>query len=154
MKHAAAPTIKNEAFTAAAGALRAVGAKLTTPRRMVLGLLRMAPAPQTHRDVLESLRALHLAEIDRVTVYRVLDWLVEQGLAHKAADGQGIFRFSQAQPGVVHESHVHFRCTCCGGVFCLKDAPPQRPKLPKGFRLGGMTVDIRGECSKCVATEQ
>lgn len=150
MKQAAALTIDHDAFAAAVESLRSIGAKLTTPRRLILGLLQAAPAPQTHRDVLEGLHTLQLAGIDRVTVYRVLDWLVEQGLAHKAADGQGIFRFSQAQPGMVHESHVHFRCTRCGGVFCLKDAPPQRPKLPKGFRLGGMTVDIRGECASCV----
>ncbi len=154
MKRTATATTGIDDFLAAAQSLRAVGAKLTTPRRLILGVLQAALAPQTHREVLERLRALQLTEIDRVTVYRVLDWLVEQGLAHKAADSQGIFRFSQAQPSVVHESHVHFRCTRCGGVFCLKDAPPQRPRLPKGFRLGGMTVDIRGECAQCVATEQ
>ncbi len=40
----------------AAGALRAIGAKVTAPRVQVLRCLQAAPAPMTHRDVLEVLR--------------------------------------------------------------------------------------------------
>lgn len=137
----------------AAGALRAIGAKVTAPRVQVLRCLQSAPAPMTHRDVLEVLRERTELAIDRVTIYRVLDWLVTMNLANKAADGHGIFRFSATQSDRPHDSHVHFRCAGCGGVFCLKDAPPPRPKLPKGFRLASMTVDIQGECAACAGRQ-
>lgn len=134
-------------LTPVVAALRAVGAKVTAPRTQVLRVLRAAPAPLSHREVLERIDG---AAIDRVTVYRVLDWLVECGLAGKAADGHGVFRFAARESGA-HDTHVHFRCTRCGGLFCLKDAPPPRPRLPRGFRLSSMSVDIQGECARCAA---
>jgi Fe2+ or Zn2+ uptake regulation protein len=71
-------------------------------------------------------------------------------LAHKAADGRGISHFSVAAPEVEHAKHIHFRCTGCGGMFCLDTPPPPLPKLPRGFRFGGIALDICGECPRCV----
>jgi hypothetical protein len=73
--------------------------------------------------------------MDRVTLYRILDSLVACGLALKAVDTRGVFRFSAAGAQRQHADHIHFRCTGCGGVFCLKAEPPPPPKLPRGFRL-------------------
>lgn len=88
-------------------------------------------------------------QVDRVTIYRVLDWLADVGLAHKAADGLGVFHFSASDPDGKHAQHIHLRCTGCGGTFCLDTPPPSPPKLPRGFRFGGMALDIRGECPRC-----
>lgn len=146
---AAAPdATKTLANDDASRLLRTLGARLTAPRIQVLRALLAAPAPLSHRELLDRLREAS-AEIDRVTVYRVLDWLVDQGLAQKAADARRTFRFSAADPRLAHESHVHFRCTRCGGVFCLKEAPPPRPRLPRGFRLSRVNVDIEGACAGC-----
>ena len=131
-------------------AIRAAGARVTPARVRVLGALQAAHGPLTHGDIEEALALDALPGVDRVTLYRVLDWLCAAGLAHKAADARGVFRFSAAQPNVEHAAHVHFRCTGCGGVFCLKAPPPPPPSLPRGFRLGGMALDIRGECPRCV----
>lgn len=129
--------------------LKAIGARVTAPRVQVLDALRGATTPLTHRELLDAVQAAGGLPVDRVTVYRVLDWLVEQGLAAKAADAQGVFRFASAQGQGVHDSHVHFRCSRCGGVFCLKEAPPPRPRLPRGFLLERMSVDILGQCARC-----
>ena len=133
--------------------LRTLGARLTAPRLQVLRVLRTAPAPLSHRELLDRLRERD-GELDRVTVYRVLDWLVANGLAQKAADARRTFRFAASDPLGAHESHVHFRCTRCGGVFCLKDAPPPRPRLPRGFRLARVNVDIEGACAHCAEAGQ
>ena len=131
-------------------AIRAAGSRVTPARVRVLAMLRAAPSPQSHAEIEEGLAGEALPGIDRVTLYRVLDWLCEASLAHKAADARGVFRFSAAQPNVEHAGHVHFRCTGCGGVFCLKAPPPPPPALPRGFRLDGVALDIRGECPSCV----
>ncbi|HEX8964616.1 MAG TPA: transcriptional repressor [Rhodocyclaceae bacterium] len=131
-------------------AIRAAGARVTPARVRVLAGLRSAAAPQSHAEIEEALAHDGQPAIDRVTLYRVLDWLCSTGLAHKAADARGVFRFSAAQPNVEHAAHVHFRCTGCGGVFCLESPPPPVPELPRGFRLAGMALDIRGECPRCV----
>jgi Fur family ferric uptake transcriptional regulator len=93
-----------------------------------------------------------LPGIDRVTLYRVLDWLANVGLAHKAADAKAVFRFSAADSNGQHEHHIHFRCTGCGSVFCLDTPSLPPPALPSGFRFSGMALDIRGECPRCVGS--
>lgn len=138
------------ALPAIQSAIRAVGSRVTPARVRVLAALQAAPGPQSHADVEETLTRQAHPAVDRVTLYRVLDWLCAAGLAHKATDARGVFRFSAAAPNVEHAGHVHFRCTGCGGVFCLKAPPPAPPKLPRGFRLAAVAFDIRGECPRCV----
>ena len=125
--------------------LRNAGTRVTPARLRVLRLLGDTPTPLSHGEV-EA--ALGLPAIDRVTLYRVLDHFVECGLALKSADASRVFRFSLA-PGGEHTSHVHFRCECCGGVFCLDAAPPCAPELPPGFELSRIDFDLRGACALC-----
>ncbi len=136
-----------------ASLIRGVGARATPARTRVLALLQGSPTPLCHTEVEERLKQAAEAAIDRVTLYRVLDWLAEAGLAHKAADSRGVFRFSAARPDVQHGQHSHFRCTHCGGVFCLDMPLPTPPPLPAGFRLASMDLDIRGACAACNDTE-
>ena len=129
---------------ALADQIRAAGARATPARIRALQVLRAAPAAMTHHEVEAALGV----GTDRVTLYRVLDWLVEAGLAHKSADASRVFRFSAASGGE-HTAHAHFRCNDCGRVFCLDAAPPLPPQLPKGFALSHMELDLRGRCAGC-----
>lgn len=124
--------------------LRTAGVKVTPGRVRVLEVLLASLQPLSHADI-EAL----LPDADRVTLYRVLDSLVACGLAFKAVDVRGVFRFSASSTQREHGDHVHFRCTGCGGVFCLKAPPPPPPKLPRGFRLAEVDYDVRGTCADC-----
>lgn len=126
--------------------LRTAGLKVTPGRVRVLEALAAALQPLSHAD-LEAL----LPDADRVTLYRVLDSLVACGLALKATDARGVFHFSASGTRREHGGHVHFRCTGCGGVFCLKSPPPPPPRLPRGFRLAEAEYDLRGTCASCAA---
>jgi Fur family ferric uptake transcriptional regulator len=128
-----------------AAQIRSAGARATPARIRVLQILRTAPAALTHHDIDLALGTLTL---DRVTLYRVLDWLVEAGLAHKSTDARGVFRFSVAAAGE-HQAHTHFRCDACGRVFCLDAPPPAPPRLPAGFSLLRIDLDLRGCCADC-----
>lgn len=128
-----------------AAQIRAVGARATPARIRVLQVLRTAPYALTHHDV-EA--ALGLPAMDRVTLYRVLDWLVESGLAHKLTDANRVFRFAVALSGET-TMHAHFRCDRCARVFCLEGAPPPPPELPQGFSMSRMAVDLHGCCPDC-----
>ena len=136
---------QSDSETALAAQIRAVGARATPARIRVLQTLLKAPAALTHHDFELALGA---GGLDRVTLYRVLDWLVEAGLAHKSTDARGVFRFSVAAAGE-HQAHTHFRCDFCGRVFCLDAPPPSPPRLPEGFSLSRMDLDLRGCCSAC-----
>jgi Fur family ferric uptake transcriptional regulator len=125
--------------------IRRIGARATPARVRVLQLLRGAPTALTHTEIEQ---ALGESSVDRVTLYRVLDWLVESGLAHRNTDASRVFRFSAAAAGE-HTTHVHFRCEGCGGVFCLDAALPLAPVLPTGFTLSRMDFDLRGRCAEC-----
>lgn len=113
-------------------------------------LLHAAQTALSHNEIELALGA---PAIDRVTLYRVLDWLVASGLANRNTDIQRVFRFSASVAGE-HATHIHFRCEHCAGVFCLDAAPPSAPSLPAGFSLSRMDFDLRGRCAKCTGTKQ
>jgi Fur family ferric uptake transcriptional regulator len=146
----ASPAVTPSETAALAAQIRGTGARATPARIRVLQILRSAPAALTHHDIERALGALTL---DRVTLYRVLDWLVEAGLAHKSTDARGVFRFSVAAAGE-HQTHMHFRCDFCGRVFCLDAPPPTPPHLPEGFSLSRMDLDLRGCCAGCAEGTQ
>jgi Fur family transcriptional regulator, ferric uptake regulator len=128
--------------------IRALGARATPARIAVLQLLGQAERALSHRDVEEALQA----GFDRVTLYRVLDWLVESGLAHRVAEADRVFRFSiAAHSDVPHQKHAHFRCEACGKVFCLEDIPTPTPVLPNGFSSKAVDYCITGQCARCDA---
>ncbi|MDB5815926.1 MAG: Fe2+/Zn2+ uptake regulation protein [Rhodocyclales bacterium] len=127
--------------------IRALGARVTPARLAVLRLLEGADRALSHHDVEAALSDL---DIDRVTLYRVLDWLVESGLAHRVTDAQRVFRFSLAAPNAPqHDQHAHFRCEDCGKVFCLDDVQIAQPALPKGFSAKSVGLSVTGQCAQC-----
>lgn len=127
--------------------IRRCGARATPARIRVLQLLRSIPGALSHTQIEQ---ALGESALDRVTLYRVLDWLVESGLAHKSADANRVFRFSVAAESE-HAKHIHFRCDRCGKVFCLDQAPPSPPTMPDGFSLARADFDLHGCCASCGA---
>lgn len=111
----------------------------------MLELLSGAAAPLSHQEIEASLGA---GSLDRVTLYRVLDWLVEVGLAVKHADERRVWRFALASGGE-HGGHAHFRCDGCGRVYCLDVPAPRPPALPRGFTLARASLDLSGRCAAC-----
>ena len=70
--------------------LREAGLRVTTSRLEVIHSLAESPKPSSALDVLASLSGRSL---DRVTVYRTLNSLVEHGLAHRIDPGDRIWRY-------------------------------------------------------------
>jgi Fur family ferric uptake transcriptional regulator len=132
---------------ATADRIRATGARATPARVHILDLLQNADRALSHADIEQQLGRAHL---DRVTIYRVLDWLVSSGLAHRVADESRVFRFSLAdETRSMHRTHAHFRCDSCSRVFCLDDVHPPQPRLPRGFVTDCVDLSIRGKCAEC-----
>lgn len=127
-------------------ALQAKG-RLTVPRQQVLALLLAAEHALSHADLeLAALANGYL--LDRVTLYRVLDYLVQQQIAHKIGGDDRIWRFS-ASPGLGH-GHAHFYCLACGQVFCVDAAiQPSVVNLAPGYQLATIDIMLRGHCARC-----
>jgi Fur family transcriptional regulator, ferric uptake regulator len=126
------------------------GERITAAREAILDILLQAPRALTHPSVEQEARARGLSA-DRVTVYRVLDWLVAHGYAHRIAGEDRVWRFNAASRG--NHGHAHFHCQQCGQVFCLNDLQPVFSlNLPEGFRFEAAELTIQGLCPQCSAS--
>jgi Fur family ferric uptake transcriptional regulator len=132
---------------AARGRIRAAGERLTAPRAAVLGALLASDTALTHHEIEAALRPT--SGVDRVTVYRVLDWLVALGLAHRIAGEDRTWRF-RASRDPSHGPHAHFTCSGCGRTVCLEDvAVPSAVRLPRGYRPQKVELTVSGLCAAC-----
>ncbi|MDG4596398.1 MAG: Fur family transcriptional regulator [Candidatus Contendobacter sp.] len=127
--------------------LQTLGQRVTPARLAVLATLLDSPNALSHHEVAAKV-AVSGERCDRVTLYRVLEWLVERGLAHKVAGEDRSWRFG-AMLDESHE-HPHFRCLCCGKVLCLDTLRPALILgLPTGYTIQRAEITIQGTCPDC-----
>lgn len=117
------------------------GTRFTPARRAVLAHLRAATAALSHPELLAA-----LPQLDKVTLYRTLDWLVAQGLVHRLVDEDRVGRFHAAGAGSAADAH--FLCLRCGRTVCLAGPMPM-PELPSGFTAEQVKVVVQGCCPDC-----
>ncbi|MBA3580850.1 MAG: transcriptional repressor [Gammaproteobacteria bacterium] len=126
-----------------------VGARATPNRIAVLMLLLDSEWALSHQDI-EQLLLKRKQDVDRVTLYRTLDWLVEHAVAHKISGDDRIWRFNA--PTSQLDEHAHFFCNNCGKVFCIALASESLPvRLPAHYRLASSEVVLKGQCPACRA---
>lgn len=122
------------------------GLGATAKRVLVVQALAEAGRPVTPQELLEPLAA----RMNRVTLYRILDLLVEHGVATRHNAGERAFRYClRTGPA----GHAHFTCTRCGHTECLdshaldKGLAEMLSRLPMRVE----TADIRfgGVCLEC-----
>jgi Fur family ferric uptake transcriptional regulator len=137
--------------------VRSTGARVTGARVKVLAELLQAGEALAHTELQRRLEHGGSHELlDRVTLYRVLDWLVEAGLAHRVAGPDRVWRFS-SEPAThaPHGHHGHFKCRRCERMFCMKEssslARTVRSMLPDGFSGDEVALTVTGLCAECAA---
>jgi len=124
----------------------------STPHRLaVLTAVGDSPRPLRAQDILVQLRRTRA--INRVTVYRILDLLVEKGLVERMSSGDRSFRYGLS-PDVHHRPHAHFYCTRCGLMECLDENRVEFDPGPLARAFRGVIdkVEIRldGTCKTCL----
>ena len=140
----AAPTRHDQATRL----LRQRGATVTPARVRVLQLLLAADAAMSHQS-LQQVAAASGHPFDKVTLYRVLDWLTAQGLVHSVTGHDRVRRFSLMNP---HHAHAHFECSVCGRLFCLRGSLATAAlELPPGFASDRVDITVHGRCAGCAA---
>ncbi len=124
---------------------------VTRHRLRVLEIIGDSPSPLSHQEIFHILRKAH--SIDRVTVYRVLDLLVEKGVIERISSGDRCFRYGLA-PGPNHPAHSHFFCHECGRMECLD---PRALKIDLGMledsypaMIQRVEVRLDGICRDCL----
>ncbi len=89
---------------------------ITNNRKRVLEVIGNNSFPLSAKDIFSTLERSY--SINRVTVYRILDLLVDHGIVERISTGGRAFYYGLA-PNNNHAPHPHFYCTNCGQMDCL-----------------------------------
>ena len=93
------------------------------------------------------------SSINRVTVYRILDLLVDAGVIERISTGGRAFYYGLA-PNHHHAPHSHFYCKSCGRMDCLTPGTlnVEAESLWKTFpgRIDKVEVRVDGICKNCL----
>ena len=93
----------------------------TTPNRVrVLEIVGNNGYPLSAGDIYKTLA--RSSPINRVTVYRILDLLVDQRIVERLSTG-GRAAYYGLAPNDNHRPHPHFYCKNCGQMDCLTPEP-------------------------------
>lgn len=127
------------------------GVRLTEQRLAALRLLCEAERPLTAYELLDRLRGA-VRNPAPPTVYRALDFLLEQGLVHKLES-------LHAYVGCSHPDHPHASqfliCADCGEVAEVEDPNVEKSLRAAGraagFRMRRPVVELLGTCAQCAS---
>ncbi|MFW5722265.1 MAG: Fur family transcriptional regulator [Desulfohalobiaceae bacterium] len=129
--------------------LEKAGIEPTACRLRVLEAIAASPAPLQAQEILDIFppeRAMN-----RVTLYRILDLLVEKELVWRHSGGDRVFRYCLADRS--HGVRCHFYCTSCREMRCLRGSqvPDEVARLKREGELEVHSVEIRldGVCEEC-----
>ena len=121
--------------------------RTTEQRRIIEQICLTSRQPLSIDDILEQGRA-KLAKLNRVTVYRNLNRMVEEGT---------LSRLSHPEKGTLYEQadrphHHHFFCRVCENAFELPGCGlSEKKQAPAGFVVEGHEVFLHGRCADCTS---
>jgi len=123
------------------------GQRTTTARLAVLNVLNTADGALSHAEIIERMSAGY--HFDRVTIYRVLDWLTEFHLIHRIASDDRAWRFQVSHSNMAQQ-HAHLHCTQCHKVICIDELQSSlSPKIRTQFQIESVDIIIKGRCPNC-----
>ncbi len=127
--------------------LGSVKLRRTDQRRIILDVLLNAKGPQTADEIMSAMTKRH---VNKVTVYRTLESLIEAGLVHRAFIHKRSEHFELAHNCTNSQCHPHFTCTSCGSTHCLTGMSLPLAQSPyKGFVIQRQQVSLEGLCPAC-----
>lgn len=131
-------------------ALRERGLRLTTQREAVCEAVFGCPGHICAEHILEHVTAHHPhLRMNKTTVYRALDLLMEMGLIieHKCGDGRA--QYEPASRG----RHSHLICRRCGQLLDLEESVAvtfrEGLRALHGFQVELESYPIFGVCASC-----
>jgi Fur family ferric uptake transcriptional regulator len=124
--------------------------RATKNRMRVLEVIGNNSFPLSAKDIFNTVE--RSTSINRVTVYRILDLLVDHGVVERISTGGRAFYYGLA-PNIHHRSHPHFYCTECGQMDCLSPETfnVDMKDFTKNFpgQIEKVEVRIDGICKNC-----
>ena len=134
-----------------AAMLTSAEVETTKNRLLVLEVVGNNQFPLSADDIFKTLE--RSSSINRVTVYRILDLLVDNGIVERLSTG-GRAAYYGLAPNDRHAPHPHFYCKSCGQMDCLNpeslnvDTQPLWQTFPG--RIDKVEVRVDGVCKNCL----
>lgn len=133
------------------GLLASARLEATDNRLRVMEVIGGNSYPLSAADIFQTLE--RTGNINRVTVYRILDLLVDRDLVERISTGGRAFCYGMA-PNENHHPHPHFYCKRCGRMDCLTpdSLNVDTGGLWKTFpgRIDKVEVRVDGICKNCL----
>jgi len=119
----------------------------TTAKTEILNLISRSKVALSHSEIEMRLDGL----CNRVTIYRVLERLEEEGQIHKFVNIDGHLKFAACHDcnDLHHHNHAHFNCVACGSVTCLEKVEPLF-KMPPHYQVQQLNFTLSGICPLCI----
>ncbi|CAB1061383.1 Zinc uptake regulation protein Zur [Olavius sp. associated proteobacterium Delta 1] len=131
--------------------MKASGLGLTPNRQRVLEVIGNNSSPLSAQQIFDTLSRTD--NINRVTVYRILDLLVDKGLVDRINGGGRSFVYGLA-PNENHPAHPHFYCKSCGNLECLNpqslNVDLQHMQRTFAGLIENVEVRVDGVCKNCM----
>ena len=131
--------------------MASVGLDSTENRLRVLEVVGENAFPLAASEIFNTINRTQ--SINRVTVYRILDLLVEKNIVDRISTG-GRAAYYGLAPNEHHKAHPHFYCKCCGQMDCLspESLRVEFEQFKKTFpgRIDKVEMRIDGICKNCL----
>jgi Fur family zinc uptake transcriptional regulator len=125
------------------------GVRLTELRRQVLELIWRRHEPVGAYELLDALKVTHRRAAPP-TVYRALEFLIDQGLVHRLESLNAYIGCTR--PEGLHAGQFLI-CSRCGSIGELDDPEiadsVSRRAAALGFTVERQTIEVRGICADC-----
>ncbi|MCP3871583.1 MAG: transcriptional repressor [Desulfobacteraceae bacterium] len=131
--------------------LKSVHLEPTEKRLRVLEVIGNNTFPLSASDIHDTLDRNQ--SINRVTVYRILDLLVDKKIVDRISTG-GRAAYYGLGPNEHHQAHPHFYCKSCGQMDCLNPGAMavEMSNFKKTFpgRIDKLELRLDGICKNCL----
>ena len=125
--------------------LRKNGLRVTNPRKRIFTILSGASSPLSHYDIYTR-----CTDIDRASVYRSIDTLLEIGIVKVVYIGwKKLYELTD----LFSPHHHHLRCTSCGKISHVSSDLFEKViedlANEQDFLITSHHFEIEGLCSQC-----
>ncbi|WP_406827743.1 Fur family transcriptional regulator [Microbulbifer sp. ARAS458-1] len=148
------PTQINRTLSAAEAACRVSGARLTAKRKNVLAVLLRSQKPLSAYDIVDQYSQDYGEPIPAMSVYRMLDFLANENLAHKLNSENKFLACAHINCSHHHGTPQFLICCSCNKVSeiaiksdlitALRDTVKEA-----GFQLQSSQLELDCLCADC-----
>ena len=118
--------------------------RTSKPRLQLLAFMLQQHGPVTHAEIQRE-----LPDLDRVSIYRNLDWLVDKGILGQLVGEDGLRRYASSHEHHDHSMHpISNAVNAALPVVCMTSTLSE-PALPEGYQVENCSMILAGTCPSC-----